>query len=112
MIELNLFGKSQATPRPPRNRVKFYLNFPQDPSGFDTEYLECVGRILPRTADQAENEIEVLLEPEKCSTGNGWGVIDESMTDEDLETWSNIGVRKTPLGWIASCLEGEYEVLK
>ncbi len=105
MIEQNLLGKS------PRNRVKFFKSFPQDPPGFDTEYLECVGEILPRAAHHAENEIEVSLEPEKCSTGNGWGVIDESMTDEDLEAWSNFGIHKTALGWIASYHEGEYEVL-
>jgi hypothetical protein len=93
----------------PKTRVEFLIGY--NDGDIDTEYLGCVGRILPRESHNAPDIVEVLLEPEQCYTANGYGIINETMTDESLGHWErDCSVRKTSIGWIACCLEGEYEV--
>jgi hypothetical protein len=55
-MEASLFNEIQL-PTLPRNRVKFFKEFSKNFEEIDTEYLECVGKILPRAAHHAEYEV-------------------------------------------------------
>lgn len=105
----DLFNLGLSPNLMPTTRVEFLIGY--NDGDIDTEYLGCVGRILPRETRNVPDIVEVLLEPENCYTANGHGIINETMTDEDFSHWErDSSVRKTSIGWIACCRQDGFEV--
>ena len=109
---LNLFGEHQPEPQSIKlTRVMFSFG-EQFPEG-KQEALVCVGKIIPRTPQDAPDSVNVVLEPENCYVWTEYGCAVDGLSDADFTAWeSTTGIRKVPnVGWVASCEMGKYQVL-
>lgn len=98
--------------QPEINQVRVMFSIGEQFPENGQETLVLIGKILPREVHNSPDIVEVLLEPENCYVWCEHGTVIDGFTDADFESYDrDCTVRKTPVGWVACCIEGEYQVL-